>query len=179
MSRILKAQILYIPVFNDDENIKVCSLVIIEFSNQRKEAMAYYYDFYNPNTEVSLELKEIIDDKIYSFLKVNILQKYSIKYTMLQTFKLSKIPNFESIVRDNDDLYTIKSVLLLCASLISCLVFHDISSDSAKPFKPPENKNWSAGFDFDKFINLIFFTVIHRNIEKEIDLSEWITKLIN
>ena len=175
-ARLSKAPIIYIPILTND----VCALVIVELSKQRKEVDVYYYDFYNQDIESFNKsfLKKIIDDKVCKFIDLMFPQSHFQKRYMLKNFKIIPMPNFKEQIRiDSGD--KIKSVLLLCASLVSCLVFHDTSNDFASPFKPPEYEKWSSNFDFDMFRNLIFYTVIHRNLyDAEIAVSKWIDELI-
>jgi len=176
-ARLCKAPIIYIPILTND----VCALVIVEFSKQRKEVDVYYYDFYNQDMDSFNDscLKTIIDDKVFKFIDLILPQSHFQKRSMLKNFKLFPIPNFKKQIRIVDSGDKIKSVLLLCASLVSCLVFHDTSTDYASPFKPPEYEKWSSNFDFDMFRNLIFYTVIHRNLmNAEIAVSKWIDELI-
>lgn len=177
LARLKKAPIIYIPILTND----VCALVIVEFSKQRKEVDVYYYDFYNQDMDSFNDscLKTIIDDKVCKFIDLIFPLSYHQKRSMLKQLKIIPIPNFKEQIRSVYSGDKIKSVLLLCASLVSCLVFHDTSTDFASPFRPPEYEKWSSNFDFDMFKNLIFYTVIHRNLhDAEIAVSKWIDEFI-
>jgi len=124
-------------------------------------------------------LINLIHDKIVPFIMFFCPIKYQYLNKLVRNLILEQITNFTyaSIRTQFPNISDEMNIILLCAHVIACIVNPNTSTlDDSSIIQPPLNNLWLPKFELSKFLNLIFYLVMERELFYENGIIKHLTE---